>query len=470
MTLLPAVPTAPREFRGVWVATVANIDFPSAKNLSVKDQIQELQVIVDTVAKCHLNAIVFQVRPSGDAVYASKIEPWSEFMGTSRPAGWDPFEKLIELAHKQGIEVHAWLNPFRARHSMMTEALRPGHLGLQSPETLISYGNQLWFNPSDPKVQSRAITVIKDIVQRYDLDGVHIDDYFYPYPLKLDRKRIPFDDSKSYDAYRKNGGKSSLTAWRRSQVNTFIKNAYFSVKKLKNWVRVGFSPFGIYRPNVPTGIVAGLDAYEDLAADAVAWLKQGWCDYLAPQLYWKIDSPGQPFLPLLKWWQSKNTAKKAIWPGIYSGRIAPDNGNWNPSEIVNQVTLSRKNKTGGAIFFSAKVIVKDIKQNQSKLFLKLYPTPALSPPIPNTPKMLCEPPRVRQLADSVEYSTTQKSIRFIAIYSLEKGKWILQRITSDPTGIVPFAGSEALAFSAISRSGQESPRTVVLPSPSAEKP
>jgi len=289
-------PAVPREFRGAWSACVYNIDWPSRKGLSASSQQAEMKRILDRMVSLNMNALIFQVRPNADAVYQSSLEPWSSWIsGTmGRSPGYDPLSYCIQQAHSRGIEVHAWFNPFRAlpNSSMATAS---NHVTKTNPSVIRQFKNYSWMDPASAWTRSHALRVMMDVVKRYDIDGLHIDDYFYPYPdVGTDgvAKQI-FPDGKS-------------PAQRRGYVDNFVRDMYRTVKKEKPWVRVGISPFGIWRPGVPAGTTARIDAYHHLSADSRKWLSSGWCDYLSPQLYWRINSE-QSFTRLLTWWRQQGS-------------------------------------------------------------------------------------------------------------------------------------------------------------------
>ncbi len=339
------LPDPPREFRGVWVASVSNIDWPSKKGLSSERQQAELKAIFDKAAELKLNAVIFQIRPMCDALYDSKIEPWSEYltgtMGKAPSPAYDPLEMAVREAHARGIELHAWFNPYRARHSSATSAISDDHIIKRRPDLAKKYGTHYWLNPTSQEVQDYSLRVILDVARRYDIDGVHIDDYFYPYPEKdADGKVIPFPDDDTWAAYQKTRGKLSRDDWRRDAVNRFIERMYHEVKAAKPSVKVGISPFGIWRPGNPPGI-AGFDAYTQLYADSRLWWQQGWCDYLAPQLYWPRAQEKQSFSRLLTWWGEQNAKDRHLWPGMFTSRVTGQEKGWPAGEIVEQVKLIR---------------------------------------------------------------------------------------------------------------------------------
>ena len=255
-------PELPREFRGAWIATVANIDWPSKPGLGAESQKKELDALLHRLAGLKFNAVVLQVRTSADALYRSDLEPSSWFL-TGAQGGdleWDPLARAVDVGHRLGLEVHAWFNPFRAGHPSQKGDYSADHLSVTRPDWVKRYGKYLWCDPGVPEVRRHALAVMTDVVKRYDIDGVHIDDYFYPYP----EGGAPFPDGPSYGAYVEAGGTLRRSDWRRQNVDGFVRSLYGSVKSAKPWVKVGISPFGIYRPNVPVGIEAGIDQYEEL--------------------------------------------------------------------------------------------------------------------------------------------------------------------------------------------------------------
>ena len=383
------VPPAPvREFRAAWVATVANIDWPSQKTLSTREQKAELLAILDRAAQLKLNAIIFQVRPACDALYASRIEPWSEYltgtMGKPPEPFYDPLAFAIEEAHKRGLELHAWLNPYRARLRASTSPVAANHISKTRPQLVRQYGEFLWLDPGEREVQEYSLSVVMDIVRRYDVDGVHFDDYFYPYKVSGGAgKELDFPDDSSWQRFGARG-KLSREDWRRENVNAFIQRVYKSIKAAKPWVKFGISPFGIWRPKNPPQI-KGLDSYAELYADSRKWLLNGWVDYFAPQLYWAIDPPDQSFPVLLRWWAEQNVKGRNLCPGLdstkVSGRSESRRG-WQSQEIVNQVRLTRAQAgADGHIHWNMKSLMRNTAFDEV-LQRELYQKPALMPPSP----------------------------------------------------------------------------------------
>ncbi len=334
------LPEIKREFRGAWIASVANINWPSRTNLTVDQQKAEAISMLDMLKENNFNAVIFQVRPSADALYTSNIEPWSYFLtgetGKAPYPNYDPLQFWIEEAHKRGLELHVWLNPYRAHHA---NGGSPNGLSMVNKlsDIVIRLKNGMyWFDPADPKTQGHVSNVVKDIVQRYDIDAVHFDDYFYPYATY--NRGADFPDHKTWNAYISSGGTLSRADWRRDNVNKFVERIYKEIHAEKSYVRFGISPFGIWKPGYPEGIT-GSSQYDELYADAKLWLNKGWVDYFSPQLYWTIDAKGQGFEALLNWWQSENTMKRHLWPGLNTVEVKSSD---RPTEIKNQIEISRQ--------------------------------------------------------------------------------------------------------------------------------
>jgi uncharacterized lipoprotein YddW (UPF0748 family) len=347
---------ATQEFRAVWVATVYNLDWPSRPGLPAAEQKAQLRAMFDRAQQLKLNAVLLQVRPVSDALYVSNKEPWSVYL-TGRQGGdpgYDPLAFAITEAHARGLELHAWFNPFRAT-TKSTDAVAPNHVTRTHPDWIRRYAGQGYIDPGVPEARRYVLDVMLDVVRRYDIDGVHIDDYFYPYPVH----GADFPDEASWQRYGAASGMNRAD-WRRDNVNRFVEAMYHGVKGVKSSVRVGISPFGIWRPGVPTTTQAGLDSFGQLFADSRHWLAQGWCDYLAPQLYWSIEPAKQSFPVLLNWWREQSRAGRPIWPGIATERV----GKMRPAqEITRQIELTRQgqlsNNAPGHIHWSMKALMSD---------------------------------------------------------------------------------------------------------------
>jgi len=385
LPLLAADPPAvKREFRGVWVATVANIDWPSKPGLSPEAQKKEWDAICDRCVELKLNAVIFQVRPMCDALYKSDLEPWSGFLsGTpGKDPGYDPLTYAIEVAHRRGLELHAWFNPYRAWAPSAKGDVPDSHVRKAHPDWAKEYGKHYWLNPTNPEVWKHSLAVIRDVVKRYDVDGVHMDDYFYPYPEQdAAKKEIPFPDDDTWEKYQKGGGKLARDDWRRDAVNQFVKELYEQVHAEKTWVKVGISPFGNWRPGNPKGI-EGFDQHGKLYADAKLWLNEGWVDYYTPQLYWPIGQEKQSYPKLLEWWAGENTKKRHLWPGHTASRQTSMAKGWGETELADQIEATRKQKgTSGDIHFSMKALM-DKNSAASKNLAKAYTEPAVVPETP----------------------------------------------------------------------------------------
>lgn len=390
------MPRPVREFRAAWVATVDNIDFPTRKALTAEQQMAELIQSLELAKSLKLNAIIFQVRPQCDALYKSKIEPWSEFLTgeMGRAQAFDPLDFLVAEAHQRGILVHAWFNPYRALHPS-AKTLSDTHISKRRPDLVRQYGKHLWLDPSDPEVQRYSLSVVKDVVRRYDVDGVHFDDYFYPYPEKdAAGARIEFPDDVNWRKYKERGGSLSRDDWRRKHVDDFIKSVGREIRRIKPRLLYGVSPFGIWQP-VPEKGIDGFNAYAELYADARKWLQDGTVDYLAPQLYWETARKGQSFPVLLDWWKSQNRQGRHIWVGLAPYRVG-SNENFTAQEIAGQIGLTRSSPlTRGAIHFSLKSLRKDLGGIQQVLREGVYAKDTLVPSSRWVKAARLLPPRVR---------------------------------------------------------------------------
>jgi uncharacterized lipoprotein YddW (UPF0748 family) len=360
------------------VATVANIDWPSQPDLPVEAQQAELLRILDRMQELNLNALVLQVRPAGDAFYASSIEPWSYWLtarqGRAPQPYYDPLEFAITESHKRNIELHAWFNPYRAQNASLFP-LAANHMAEQFPQYAYVYGKLLWMDPGAREVQDRTYETIMDVVRRYDVDGIHLDDYFYPYP----ESGVDFPDEATYNAYLRSGGTLSLGDWRRNNVNQMVERLHTGIQAEKPYVKFGISPFGIYRPGQPPGI-DGLDQYAAIYADPKLWLQRGWVDYIAPQLYWPIDRQAQSYPVLLDWWVSNNPQNRHVYVGNYLSQL--EGAGWPVEEFEDQVAITRQEAgrlSLGNIFFSMKMFMRNSQGVNDVFKSSIYSQPALPP-------------------------------------------------------------------------------------------
>ncbi|MCB9670925.1 MAG: family 10 glycosylhydrolase [Alphaproteobacteria bacterium] len=440
------IPT-PRELRGVWVATVANIDFPSRPGLSAEAQQAELVGMLDLFRSLNLNAVFFQVRPEGDAFYASELEPWSRYLTGVQGGdpGYDPLETLVREAHARGIAVHAWFNPYRAKSAKKTAAVAP-HVSVVAPDLTVPYGALLWMDPGQPAVRERTVAVVRDVVSRYDVDGVHFDDYFYPYP-----NGSPFPDGPTYAAYLDGGGTLAVDDWRRENVHALVRDVSAAIRETKPWVAFGVSPFGIYRPGQPEGI-RGLDQYASIYADPLRWVDEGWVDYLAPQLYWPTTQKPQAHGPLMDWWAEAVADRTTLYIGNYLSQVGATPA-WSVDELRTQHALARQHpNVGGNIWFSGRPLLED-RESVRAMFAELYPTTVL-PPVHGT-RDAPGPPRV-----AIDGSTVQLGhddpLRSYVVYRSDDDGWTCSSILpADGDGLLDL-GPGTWAVGAVDRRGAES--------------
>jgi uncharacterized lipoprotein YddW (UPF0748 family) len=366
-----------REFRGAWIATVTNLDWPSVNRRNRFDgqgQRDELRSLLDNLAATGINAVVFQIRTECDALYNSPYEPWSFWLtGTQGEPlfdGYDPLEFAVEEAHKRGMEIHAWFNPYRAVRNTdpskgTTYPVSSQHVASAHPDWTLTATNLKILDPGLPQVRNHVAAVIADVVRRYDIDGVHMDDYFYPYP----EYNFTNQDAATFASYSR--GITNVGDWRRDNVNLLIRQIHDSVQAIKPFVKVGMSPFGIWRPNFPSGI-SGLDAYNTIYCDALAWIRGKYIDYITPQLYWAFGG-GTDYGRLQPWWAD---SASAYGRHLYTGIITTVGA----SEIGRQIDFNRGNpKVGGSIIFRANLIAGNSGGVRDLLTFGQYRTPALIP-------------------------------------------------------------------------------------------
>ncbi|HSK12643.1 MAG TPA: family 10 glycosylhydrolase [Phnomibacter sp.] len=466
---LSQTPAALREFRAAWVATVANINWPSKPGLSTEVQQKEAIALLDFLQQNNFNAVIFQVRPQCDALYQSDLEPWSYYLtGTQGKAPapfYDPLAFWVKAAHDRGIELHVWLNPYRAHH-------KDG--GPVSDKSIVKTKPQLakylkegywWLDPAAQGTQDHSYAVAMDIVKRYDIDGLHFDDYFYPYPSYNLGEDFP--DQDSWNTYIKGGGTMSRGDWRRNAVNVFIERLYKGIKAEKPHVKFGLSPFGIWRPGYPP-LVEGFDQYEQLYADAKLWLNKGWIDYFAPQLYWPINRPNQSYPILLGWWAGENTLDRHLWPGI---SIGGDTSRMAAREVTNQIMISRGMLPGsmGIIHWSIGQLVRNpglmntLKEGPYRQQALIPASPWMGAQVPAAPKA------------NVSKSSTDAKVQWShanpaevwqwVVYARYGNRWQYSIHTAGTTGTtLPLQQTvgkdivklEEIKVSAVSRTGMES--------------
>ena len=452
----------PREFRGVWVASVANIDWPSQKGLPVAQQKAELINILNRMQELNLNALVLQIRPTGDALYDSPIEPWSAWLtgqqGTPPQPYYDPLEFAIAESHKRNIELHAWLNPYRAQLSPNDGSFASNHMAVKYPQYAYRYGKNIWMDPGAKVIQDQTFNTIIDVVRRYDLDAIHFDDYFYPYPQGGE----DFPDYQTYNAYTASGGTLSVSDWRRQNVNNMVQRLAEGIHAEKPYVKFGISPFGIYRPGNPPGIV-GFDQYEGLYADVKLWLAQGWVDYLAPQLYWRIDPPQQSYPALLNWWLQQNPQRRHIYAGNFLSQL--QGAGWPVSEFERQVALSRQRASQlslGNIFFSMKMFRDNVAGVNNVFKNSIYPTPALPPAMPWLDNQPPAPPTEITVNSGVISWNADNSgdVRSWALYQQTGNQWQLLQVLNAATTTARVAPG-IYALRAVDRLANESAEQII---------
>ncbi len=371
------------EFRGVWVATVDNIDWPSSKNLSTAQQKAEFIALLDMHKANGMNAMVVQVRPSTDAFYPSPYEPWSEWLtGTQgKPPGpyYDPLQFMLTETHKRGMEFHAWMNPYRANFNINKASISATHVTKLYPNWFLTYGDKKYFDPGNKEVQQYVTNVVKDVVSRYDIDAIHFDDYFYPY--RIAGKEFP--DNANYVKY---GNGMNKDDWRRSNTDSIIVMLSRAIKKENAKCQFGISPFGVWR-NIDKDSIngsntkAGQTNYDDLYADILLWLKNDWIDYVAPQLYWEFEHKAAPYQILIDWWNTHNYGKNCyIGLGYYK---AGSNANWKDKTQMPRMikALRAAENINGMIFFSSKSFNKNPNGWNDSLRLNYFKEPAKIPVI-----------------------------------------------------------------------------------------
>ena len=366
-----------REFRAAWIQSV-NGQFRGMPTEKLK---QNLIGQLNSLQKAGINAIIFQVRPEADALYASRLEPWSRFLtgvqGKAPEPYWDPMQFMIDECHKRGMEFHAWINPYRTKTTLKSE-LAPNHVYNIHPKWFVTYGDQLYFDPALPESRRHICMVVSDIVSRYDVDAIHMDDYFYPYPIK----GKDFPDDASFARF--GGGFSNKGDWRRSNVNVLIKKLHETIREIKPWVKFGVSPFGIYRneSSDPLGSkTKGLQNYDDLYADVLLWAREGWIDYNIPQIYWHIGHPVADYETLVKWW-ARNTENRPLFIGQSVMNTVQNADPKNPSinQLPRKMALQRAYQTiGGSCQWPASAVVENAGKYRDALIAEYHKYPALPP-------------------------------------------------------------------------------------------
>ena len=382
-----------REFRGAWIQCV-NGQF---QGVGTQKMQQTLAYQLDELQKDGVNAIIFQVRPECDALYASSIEPWSRFLtgvqGKAPSPYWDPLQWMIEQCHRRGMELHAWINPYRAR-TKTTRELASNHIKVRRPQNCFEYDGQSILNPGIPENRDYICQVARDIVTRYDVDGIHMDDYFYPYPVA----GVPIPDNAQYWANK--SGIKDPGNWRRHNVNLFVEQFYKTVHKAKPWVKVGISPFGIYRNSRSSrngSNTNGLQNYDDLYADVLLWVNKGWLDYCVPQIYWEIGNKAADYATLIRWWNDY-AGKRPLVIGEDVERTVKAADLRNPSQhqqYAKHLLHQQQPNVKGSVLWYAKAVVDNVGNYGTMLRDYYWRTPALQPDMSFIDKR--SPGKVRKL-------------------------------------------------------------------------
>ncbi|MET8978490.1 family 10 glycosylhydrolase [Streptomyces sp. NPDC004539] len=352
-----------REMRGVWLATVANRDFPSRAGLTAKQQRAELIGWLDLAARSRLNTVILQVRPTADALWPSPYEPWSAVLtGTQgKDPGWDPLGTAVREARARGLELHAWFNPFRIANHTDPKKLAENHPARLHPDWVVTFGGRMYYNPGLPAVRTFVRTAILDAVRRYPLDAVHFDDYFYPYPVAGQT----FDDDAAYVKY--GAAFPDRASWRRHNIDSFVHDMAVRIKKTRAATRFGVSPFGVWRNKStdPLGSdTRAAQSYDDNFADTRKWVREGWIDYIVPQVYWNIGFPAADYAKLVPWWAAVAKGSRTqlcIGEALYKAGDPAQSAAWqNAAELSRHLTLAdRYPEVKGHVYFAAREVKGD---------------------------------------------------------------------------------------------------------------
>ncbi|MET8751466.1 family 10 glycosylhydrolase [Streptomyces sp. NPDC004667] len=365
--------------RGMWIATVENVDWPSEAGLSAREQRAELTGLLDTAVERRLNAVFLQVRPTADALWPSTKEPWSQWLTgvQGQDPGWDPLGTAVAEAHARGLELHAWFNPYRVANHTDPQRLVAAHPARRNPAWAVPYGGKLYYNPGLPEVRAFVQEAMLDAVARYPLDGVHWDDYFYPYPVAGEE----FDDDEAYERY--GGAFASRADWRRHNTDTLVKEMSDRLKGVRPAARFGVSPFAVWRNSDrdPLGsrTRAGVQTYDDLYADTRKWVREGWIDSIVPQAYWQIGHPSADYAAIVEWWAGTvRGTRAALYVGEALYRCDADSSTpaWrDPAELSRHLTLAARHaEVRGHVYFSAKQVAADPNGAMARVVADHYPT------------------------------------------------------------------------------------------------
>ncbi len=416
-----------REMRAVWVATVDNIDWPSKTGLSVDEQKKEMITLLDQHKKNGMNTIVFQIRPATDAFYQSPYEPWSQWLsgeqGIAPDPFYDPLEFVVEECHKRAMELHAWMNPYRAVFLYKNAKTDPEHITNQHPEWFLTYGKHKYFNPGLPETRGYVSKIVGDVVRRYDVDAIHFDDYFYPYKIAGE----PFPDSLSFVKNRGEFYPDRIDDWRRENVNQVIKQINDTIKSIKPWMPFGISPFGVWRnkdmDKSGSKTKAGQTNYDDLYADVLLWLKNDWIDYVTPQIYWNIGKKVADYRILAKWWRKNSFGKPCyIGHGAYRLDSVSKVKAWQSTDqIIRQIKLNRHlNGVNGSMFFCSKNFTENRLGINEALRTEVYQSPALNLENNNYKATRLEVPKLQIKEDVLTWNAVEGAIYYVVYQSSGK--------------------------------------------------
>ena len=489
-----APPAVPREFRAAWATPIWDRgikDWPTRDDMSPADQRAELRAMLDGATAAGLNAVILHVRLAGDALYPTTYAPWSVYLtgrsGVGPVPAYDPLAFAVAEAHARGLQLHAWFNPFRAMLPNLKGKAALSHVTRRHPEWIRKYGTQTWIDPGDPAARKHVLETILDVVRRYDVDGVHLDDYFYPYRESHTSTRrvrghryretveIPFPDDKTWRKYGW-GRFEDRASWRRDNINDFIESLYKNVKAIKPAMLVGISPFGIWRPGNPPGIT-GLDAYSEIYADSRRWLREGWLDYVVPQIYWPVDGAQDRFRLLDDWWRSQNPMHRHIWPGLYTAKVFGGSDRWAMSEVPGQVAELRTARDGtndadGHVHFRMGAFFAD-DNRVAMMMSDVYRERAIVPAFPWLGARAPASPSVSMIGDGGSTSFTvapgdSVRVRWWLIQTRgPDGKWVtsLRPIGEGKlaAGALGTNDPDEIAVTAISATGVASEPTIVTP-------
>lgn len=452
-----------REMRAVWIATVANIDWPSSNTASSIDQKKELVRMLDGLASNNINTVVFQARPSADTFYSSNLEPWSAYLtgvqGRKPDPFFDPLQFLIDEARNRFMEVHIWLNPYRVLNSSSFKKLSPDHIFFRSKNLIVNYGGKYYFDPGLDETRKHLNRVVQDLVQNYDIDAVHFDDYFYPYPVG----RSDFPDQETFRKFPR--GFTNKADWRRNNVNLIIAELQQTIKSIKPWVEFGISPFGVWRNdrNDPRGSAtrAGIQNYDDLYADILKWLREGSIDYVVPQLYWEIGKTVADYAVLIEWW-SKNSYNKNLYIGLFASGLELNSAPaWKiPNELIRQLQLKRTYpEVSGAMYFSAKPFLKNLQGLNDSLKTNFYRYKAICPENSNIAgKEAIQPQNLKIIKDSTNpvlvwdriLAEGGDKVQYYIVYAF-KGRKVGN--LNDPANILTFSNENIINLNDYKLSG-----------------